>query len=229
MELLPCMLPKAGASVPHAEGKSRPAPMAASGLARVGCTIYGKREMFTSMLQKHHHFWLLETQSTADCALPWQHVLMRERYLCSARGLGRCQQALGQAKQLIQGDNGDIILNSKKGNSSCSGSMRSWKTATQRLHWGLTLGSATYLTPPSKARPAAAWSSPGPPEPFLPLPPQRRGSCKSVHATRDKGWLSWDIDRNIPRQNTSGSPKLGGRGCSSHSCLSPVQCQLSHV
>lgn len=91
-------------------------------------------------------------------------------------------------------DNGDIILNSKKANSLCSGSMRSWKTAAQRLHCGLTLGSATYLTPPSKARPAAAWSSPGTPEPFLPLPPQRRGSCNSLHATRDRGLLSWDTE-----------------------------------
>lgn len=37
------------------------------------------------MLQKHHHFWLLETQSAADCVLPWQPALMRERDLCFAR------------------------------------------------------------------------------------------------------------------------------------------------
>jgi len=41
--------------------------------------------MFTSMLQKHHHFWLLETQSAADCALPWQPAPTRERDLCSAQ------------------------------------------------------------------------------------------------------------------------------------------------
>lgn len=45
-------------SPPRRGGEGRPAPMAASALIGVDVLYKGKREMFTSMLQKHHHFWL---------------------------------------------------------------------------------------------------------------------------------------------------------------------------
>ena len=112
--------------------------------------------MFTSMLQKHHHFWLLETQSTADCALPWQPAPMREGDLCSARhGVvvaagtrqgrwsssckrqGRSGQRghhpeLRRGKQLVQREHEELEDHVARG-----------------PHRGLTPGSATCPVPPA--------------------------------------------------------------------------------
>lgn len=75
--------------------------------------------MFTSTLQKHHHFWLLETRSAADCASPWQHATVRETYYARRRAVAATAHAgaggAARASTEAGGHEADLALELRRG------------------------------------------------------------------------------------------------------------------
>lgn len=161
--------------------------------------------MFTSMLQKHHHFWLLETQSAADCALPWQPAPMRERDLCSA------QHGVVAAASTCRGRwSSSCKHQGKSGQCGHHPELRRGKQLRQKEHeelkdcvaqgpaHGLTPGQATCPVPPAhqEGQGQQHWGHglEGR-EPLIPLPPQCTGSCKSARQPGTRGSCPGTVTR----------------------------------